>query len=114
MSLLEAASLSGGNLTTEYLIASGSDGYTAAFSLAELDPAFGAPEDLIADMENGAPIGSGDAFAQLIFPGDNHGGRFVGLLSSLAVAQVPEPSSALLLVAGIAAFAYLRRRFKVG
>jgi hypothetical protein len=39
-----------------YLVASGSDGYQAVFSLAELDPSFHPGEVLVADAMNGQPL----------------------------------------------------------
>jgi DMSO/TMAO reductase YedYZ molybdopterin-dependent catalytic subunit len=87
-----------------YVLATGSDGYEAIFSLGEFDPMFGgtgAP-DLIAYMEDGAPLGA-DGFARVVVPGDNFGGRYVSNLVSLEVidAVVPEPGSLLLLASGL-------------
>ena len=77
-----------------YLLATGSDGYQAILSLGELDPMFGGAgsPDLIAYMEDGAPLGS-DGFARIVVPGDQAGGRYVSNLVSLQVirAVVPEP-----------------------
>jgi hypothetical protein len=67
-----------------YVLATGSDGYEAIFSLGELDPMFGgtgAP-DLIAYMENGMPLDA-DGFARVVVPGDNFGGRYVSNLLAL-------------------------------
>ena len=47
-------------------------------------------------------------FARLVIPGDNFGGRFVSNLVNLEVVNaVPEPTSALLLISGLAAIALL-------
>ena len=50
-----------------YLLATGNDGYQAILSLGELDPMFGGAgsPDLIAYMEDGAPLGS-DGFARIV------------------------------------------------
>src|SRR5215469_7216358 len=96
-----------------YVLATGSDGYEAIFSLGELDPMFGgtgAP-DLIAYMENGMLLGA-DGFARVVVPGDNFGGRYVSNLVSLQVidAVVPEPGSLLLFASSLLAMVLLPRR----
>jgi DMSO/TMAO reductase YedYZ molybdopterin-dependent catalytic subunit len=96
-----------------YLLATGSDGYEAIFSLGELDPMFGgtgAP-DLIAYEESGAALGA-DGFARVVVPGDDFGGRYVSNLVSLQVidAVVPEPGSFLLCASGLLAMTLLRRK----
>ena len=102
------------DILTKYLTATGSDGYNVLFSLAEFDPKLGAPaypmEAIVAYADsNGdlmSPTGSG--FARLVIPGDNFGGRFVSNLVDLEVVDaVPEPTSALLLISGLAAIALL-------
>jgi DMSO/TMAO reductase YedYZ molybdopterin-dependent catalytic subunit len=87
-----------------YVLATGSDGYEAIFSLGELDPMFGgtgAP-DLIAYEVNGGPLGT-DGFARVVVPGDDFGGRYVSNLVSLEVidAVVPEPEALLLVATGL-------------
>ena len=98
-----------------YLLATGSDRYEAAFSLGELDPKFGgagAP-DLIAYLENGAPLGP-DGFARVVVPGDDFGGRYVSNLVSLQVLDaVPEPASLLLLAVGVFGLTMMRLRRSV-
>jgi hypothetical protein len=96
-----------------YVLATGSDGYEAIFSLGELDPMFGgtgAP-DLIAYLQDGMPLGA-DGFARVVVPGDNFGGRYVSNLVSLQVidAVVPEPGSLPLFASSLLAMALLRRR----
>jgi DMSO/TMAO reductase YedYZ molybdopterin-dependent catalytic subunit len=96
-----------------YVLATGSDGYEAIFSLGELDPMFGgtgAP-DLIAYSVNGGSLGA-DGFSRVVVPGDDFGGRYVSNLVSLQVidAIVPEPGALQLVVTGLIAMALFRRR----
>jgi DMSO/TMAO reductase YedYZ molybdopterin-dependent catalytic subunit len=98
-----------------YVLATGSDGYEAIFSLGELDPMFGGTgmPDLIAYLQDGAPIGA-DGFARVVVPGDIFGGRYVSNLVSLQVirAAVPvsEPGSLLLVISSLIAAALLLQR----
>lgn len=73
-----------------YVVATGSDGYRAAFSLGELDPRFGGEQVLVAyddSLGQLAPGGS-DGFARVVVPGDAAGGRYVSNLVSLEVFDV--------------------------
>jgi DMSO/TMAO reductase YedYZ molybdopterin-dependent catalytic subunit len=94
-----------------YVLATGSDGYEAIFSLGELDPMFGGTglSDLIAYEVNGGPLGP-DGFARVVVPGDQFGGRYVSNLVSLQVIDVavPEPGSVLLVVAGLLGMMFFR------
>ena len=94
-----------------YVLATGSDGYEAAFSVGELDPRFRgslAPV-LVAYAQDGQPLGA-DGIARLAVPGDAAGGRYVSNLVSLQVLDatevpgtaVPEPGSLVLLLLGLA------------
>jgi DMSO/TMAO reductase YedYZ molybdopterin-dependent catalytic subunit len=96
-----------------YVLATGTDGYEAIFSLGELDPMFGgtgAP-DLIAYEVNGGPLGA-DGFARVVVPGDDFGGRYVSNLVSLEVidAVVPEPGALQLVMTGLIAMLLFRWR----
>ena len=66
------------------VIATGNDGYRVAFSLGELDPAFGNQPDLIAYEAAGKPIGP-NGFARLVVPNDAKGARYVSRLVGLQV-----------------------------
>ncbi|HEY0207035.1 MAG TPA: molybdopterin-dependent oxidoreductase [Acetobacteraceae bacterium] len=96
-----------------YVLATGSDGYEATFSLGELDPRFGGgAADLVAYAQDGQPLGM-DGFARLVVPGDLAGGRYVSNLVSLQVLDataVPEPGSLALMLAGLAGGIVLRHR----
>jgi PEP-CTERM motif len=89
----------------KYVVATGSDGYKALFSLGELDPDFGNQPDLIAYSADGSSLGA-DGFARIVAPGDVRAGRWVSNLVSLEVfsaAAVPEPETYALLIAGLVA-----------
>jgi hypothetical protein len=75
------------------VIATGSDGYKAAFSLGEIDPAFGNQSVLVAYADTAGQIGpdGSDGLARMVVPGDIAGGRYVSDLVSLQVKSLPEP-----------------------
>lgn len=107
-SLLSQVGAVQSDLKSKFVLATGSDGYQVLFSLAELNPGFGAPPDLIAYADTNNQLTTGGAgFARLVIPGDNFGGRFVSNLTSLTIVDVPEPRSAVLLGLGVAAIALL-------
>jgi hypothetical protein len=78
----------------QYVVAQGSDGYTSLFSLGALAPQFGGgnPQVLVADQQNGAPLGS-TGFARIVAAKDNFGGRYVSNLSNLNVETAPSNPS---------------------
>lgn len=97
------------NILNSYVLASGTDGYEALYSLAELDPQFGAPQDLVpyADSQGQFPA---DGFARIVIPGDNHLGRYISNLDSLEVTSVPEPRLTLPLLAALMLLGLIRAR----
>jgi len=86
------------------LIATGTDNYSAVFSLGELNPDFGNQPDLLAYQNAaGVPLGA-DGFARIVVPNDIKGGRYVSNLTSLTVvniAAVPSPTAAMLILSGL-------------
>jgi DMSO/TMAO reductase YedYZ molybdopterin-dependent catalytic subunit len=96
-----------------YVVATGSDGYRAAFSMGELDPAFGHQPDLIAYSANGKPLGD-SGFARLVVPNDIKAGRYVSNIVSLevfrAVAPVPETGTVAMMMAGLGLLGWRVRR----
>jgi DMSO/TMAO reductase YedYZ molybdopterin-dependent catalytic subunit len=74
------------DILDRYVLATGTDGYRAVFSLGELNPAFGNRADLVATQETiagkTAPL-TGDGVARVTAPGDVKGGRYVANLASL-------------------------------
>jgi DMSO/TMAO reductase YedYZ molybdopterin-dependent catalytic subunit len=79
-----------GALMTTYVIAEGSDGYRALFSLAELDPGFEDSGVIVADRLDGAAI-TGDAGPlRLVAPHDNRPARWVRMLQSITIGNIPK------------------------
>jgi hypothetical protein len=81
------------DILSKYVIATGSDGYQAVFSLGEVDPSFGNQPVLVAYADTAGQLGpnASDGLARMVVPGDVAGGRYVSDLVSLKVASLPEP-----------------------
>ncbi len=77
------------------VIATGTDGYTAAVAIGEISPSFGNRPYLVATSDSAGQIASGgpQGFARLTAPGDKAGGRYVSNLESVRVADVSVPVS---------------------
>ncbi len=84
------------DILSKYVIATGSDGYRAVFSLGEIDPMFGHQPILVAYADTAGQLGpkGSDGLAHTVVPGDISGGRYVSDLVSLQVVGLPEPSPA--------------------
>ncbi len=84
------------DILSKYVIATGSDGYKAAFSLGEIDPQFGNQPVLVAYSDIAGQLGpnGSDGLARMVVPGDQAGGRYVSDLVSLHVGSLPEPTVA--------------------
>lgn len=99
------------DILNRYVVATGSDGYSAIFSLGELSPSFGGEPAIVAYSVNGVPL-STDGFARIVTPEDNLHGRWVSNLVSLqvvSISPVPEPASLAFMLAGVAALAVVTR-----
>ena len=77
------------SVISEYVVATGSDGYRVVYSGGELDPNYGGSNtlrpDLLAYQLNGAAIGANGAFRTIV-PGDtNKGGRYVSNVTNISV-----------------------------
>jgi hypothetical protein len=81
------------DILSKYVIATGSDGYTAVYSLGEIDPKFGNQSILIASSDTAGQLGpfGVDGLSRVVVPGDFAGGRYVSDLVSLKVRPLPEP-----------------------
>ena len=73
-----------------YVVATGSDGYRAVFSLGELDPRFGGEQVMVAYDDVLGQLGPGgtDGFARMVVPGDAAGGRYVSNLVGIEVVDI--------------------------
>jgi DMSO/TMAO reductase YedYZ molybdopterin-dependent catalytic subunit len=63
----------------------GTDGYSAVLSLAEIAPEFGADQATIAWQQDGKPLAEAGGFARLIVPGDKAAGRAVSAIATIEV-----------------------------
>ena len=67
------------------VIVTGTDGYSAVLSVAEIAPDFGGDQAIVAYQEAGKPIEGADGFARLIVPGDKVARRAVGAIATIEV-----------------------------
>ena len=81
------------DILSKFVIATGADGYKAAFSLGEIDPKFGAQPVLVATSDTAGQLGpqGSQGLARMVVPGDHAGGRYVSDLVDLHVASLSEP-----------------------
>jgi len=77
----------------QYVEVTASDCYQMVIALAELDPNFGGEQVLVADSQDGSPLGPGAGFARLIVPGDKFGGRNTFWITKIEVLSGPPPSA---------------------
>ena len=75
---------------TLVVVAEASDGYRAAFSLAELDGDFAGTQVIVADTEDGKPLDAQHGPLRLVVPGDKRQGRWVRMLKSITVQRIGE------------------------
>jgi hypothetical protein len=90
-------------ILSKYVVAIGSDSYTAVYSLGEINPQFGNQSVLIASSDTAGELGptGSDGLSRVVVPGDIAGGRYVSDLVSLKVAHCPNqvrPGRAALLL----------------
>ena len=91
--LKQAGVVSGDRLMGRYLnqvvVAKGSDGFTASYSLGETDPIYRANPVIIADSKDGQPLDAKEGPYRLVVDGDLRPGRSVRALVSVEVKPVP-------------------------
>ena len=85
----QGADLRGKNMTL-VVVAEATDGYRAAFSLAELDADFAGAQVLVEDLQDGKPLDAEHGPLRLVVPGDKHQGRWVRLLKNISVQKAAE------------------------
>jgi len=73
------------------LLAQAPDGYRVAYTLAELDPAFGARNAIVAPAQDGHPLSAHDGPLRIVVEGDRHRARWIRQLSELRVLRVGMP-----------------------
>lgn len=74
---------------TKRVVVEAADRYRAVFTLAEIAPAIGEREVLVADREDGRPLADGVGPFRLVVPGDGSGGRAVRQVVALRVRDEP-------------------------
>ena len=91
--LKQAGVVSGDRLMGRYLnqvvVAKGSDGFTASYSLGETDPIYRANPVIIADSKDGQPLDAKEGPYRLVVDGDLRPGRSVRMLATVEVKAVP-------------------------
>lgn len=70
------------------VVAEADDGYRVLFSLAELDPGFGAATAIVALHQDGQPLPDAEGPLRLVVAGDDHFSRWVRQLVRLRVVMV--------------------------
>src|SRR5262249_7399211 len=81
------------DILSKFVVATGDDGYTAVFSMGEIDPKFGNQPVMVAYADIGGQLGpkGTDGLARMVVPGDQAGGRYVSDLVDIKVGSLPEP-----------------------
>jgi hypothetical protein len=82
------------DILSKYVVATGSDGYQAVFSLGEIDPNFGDQPIMDAYADIAAQLGphGRDGLVRMVVPGDLAGERYVSELVDLLTSRDPAAS----------------------
>lgn len=70
------------------VVAEADDGYRVVFSLAELDPSFGARTAILAMTQDGGPLPAAEGPYRLVLPDEGHFSRWVRQVVRLRVVMV--------------------------
>ena len=73
---------------TEVLLVDAADGYKVVFALAEVDPAFGAREIMLADKRDGKALDAKEGPLRIVAPGDKRAARWVRQVTTLRIVTV--------------------------
>lgn len=77
-----------GKALAQVVLATASDGYQAAYAIAELDAEFSDRMIIIADHRNGQPLLPDSGPLQIVVPQDKRAGRWVRQVKTLEVRQL--------------------------
>lgn len=79
-----------GEYASWVVILEASDGYCAAFSLAELDPVFATGRVLLADSRDGESLPSGEGPLRLVVPDEKRHARWIRQITRITVGPVKQ------------------------
>jgi hypothetical protein len=77
-----------GKALSSYVVITARDDYQVVFSLAELDPAMGDSNVLLADTIDGVPISAAQGPLRIIAPRDKQNSRWVRQVAKIEVVQL--------------------------
>ena len=77
-----------GKALSSYVVVTARDAYQVVFSLAELDPAMGDSNVLLADTMDGVPISAAQGPLRIIVPHDKQSSRWVRQVEKIEVVQL--------------------------
>jgi hypothetical protein len=77
-----------GNAVSSYVLATGNDGYSAVFSIAELDPVFTRSQIIVADSADGKALFDYQGPFRIIAPQDTRAARSVRMLEKIELVRV--------------------------
>jgi DMSO/TMAO reductase YedYZ molybdopterin-dependent catalytic subunit len=77
-----------GKALATYILAEARDGYQVLYSLAEIDPSFGANKIIVADTINGKPLFDYQGPFRLVVPGDKKGARSIRMLEKITIVRL--------------------------
>lgn len=86
--VVEGKALSGAHLT-DFVLAAAPEGYTALFSLAELDPLLGNIRAWVCYQRDGQPLADEEGPLRLVVEGEQRHARWVRHLGSVEVRELP-------------------------
>lgn len=70
------------------IVAEASDGYKAAYMLAEVDEGFGNRNGILALTQDGKPLSAKDGPFRVIMPGEEHHARWIRMVQRISLTRV--------------------------